>query len=354
MTRGTQWSLLVVLVGCAATEPGADLELVPDPNVNTPAQVLDAVDSVILIVDSLEGLYPPGAERSAGDVQIENADTDPELELVIDAAVPNDHLPRIRILQGSLPDGASLDVRVLGVPSELFAAPVAAGHVAGVRLEPAIPEVAIPFNLYPARLPPRVAEVHPLDGSMIEGCTLDRIFVMFSRAIDPATLAGAVHLEPAGEVTQVRMGPSNLSAELVTAGLSGDGSSLRYRLRVTTELRGEDGVALDQIPAEPGAQSFVSEIALRCGPLRSAPTGQCGELAGPLPEGCPYPPRLRCADERCVPAACEGAACVEGFVCAPASARCEPDCRLWGEASACPPERPRCAADGACAADTPQ
>jgi hypothetical protein len=338
--------LLLLLASCA--EPaGVDLALVPDPNVNSAAQVVEAVDSIVMIADSPEGLYPPGAERASGVAQIENADGDPELELVATIAMPADRLPLIRLVEGTLPD-LPLELRFLGMPPEPGAPSVAIGRVQGVRLGQPIERLDVPFNLRPELLPPRITEVLPNDGAMLAGCDVPAIYLMFSRPIDPATVAGAVFVNP-GTIGSVRVDPSGLTAEILVSGLSGDGSSVRYGLSVAPTITDLDGRPLDQVPGEEGAQGYDSQLELLCGPGTALPTTACGSPdIGPLAPTCEYF-RLTCVDGYCVPLGCDGASCTDGTVCDGQTSRCELDCRLWGEANVCPIESPRCdAASGTC------
>jgi hypothetical protein len=259
-----RWLPSVLLLACAA-EPGADFALTPDPNLNRPEQLIESVDSIVMIVDSAQGLYPAGSERTTGDLQIENADSDPALEVVARIVMPMDRLPVVRLVQGTMPDDVSLDVRFLGLPEEPGAPYLAVGRVSGVHLDPTIPRVPIPFNLRPERLPPRVADVLPSDGSSIEGCMLEHVYVMFSKPIESDTLAGAITLSPHGSVTAARLDGSGLTAELDTTGLVGAGGELAFRIEIVTSVTDREGNALDQVPAEPGPQGFAADFVLSCG-----------------------------------------------------------------------------------------
>ena len=336
--------LLAFVVGCASPE-GVDLRLVPDPNLNSEAQVLAALDSIVLVVDSPDGLYPPGSERMVDGVQIEDADADPsDLELVATIPVTGGRLPIIRLERGTLPD-ASLELRFLGVPAEAGAPVSVVGRVQGVHLASPIEELAIPFNLRPELLPPRVTEILPSDGSGLAGCEVSKIYVMFSRPVDPATLVGAITVEP-GTVEDVRLDPSGLTAEIRVAGLGG-ADSLRYSVAIETTVTDVEGRALDQIPSELGPQPYRSAFALTCGPATDIPVIEC-TVGAPVSAVCEFPGRLACVDGFCVPRACDFASCGDTTLCDPASGRCELDCRAWGEAEICPSERPSCDASGLC------
>ncbi|MFK7990783.1 MAG: Ig-like domain-containing protein [Sandaracinaceae bacterium] len=335
----------VLLVGCAGPV-GVDLLFTPDPNLNRSEDVLSAIDSIVLIVDSEEALYAPGEERSDDSVQIENADSDPGLELVVTVPVL-DALPRVRLEQGSLPD-RPLDLRLLGVPAEAGAPARVTGRVQGVRLTQPIQEIAVPFNLRPEALPPRVTEVLPTDGSSIPGCAISKLYVMFSRPVDPATVTDSIRVEP-GRVVETRLDPSGLTAELTIADLESEGV-LTYRVEVDATLRGLDGQDLDQVPAEDGAQSYRADFELGCGRAPMVPDPVCEPGPATPQQGCSYP-RLACVEGFCVPTGCDEAVCDDASVCDPADGRCVVDCRPWDDDGVCPEERPVCSAGlGTCVA----
>lgn len=336
---------VLATMGCAGPV-GVDLLFAPDPNLNRSEDVLAAIDSIVLIVDAEEALYAPGEERSDGNVQIQNADSDPGLELVVTVPVV-DALPRVRLEQGNLPD-RPLDLRLLGVPAEAGAPASVTGRVQGVRLTRPIEEIAVPFNLRPEALPPRVTEVLPTDGSSIPGCSISKLYVMFSRPVDPSTVADSIRVSP-GRVVGTRLDPSGLTAELTIAELESDGV-LSYRVEVDATLRGLDGQDLDQVPAEDGAQSYRGDFELGCGRAPMAPDPVCDPDSLSPDQGCTYL-RLACVEGFCVPAGCDEVTCEAGNVCDTANGRCVLDCRPWDDDGICPEERPVCSPElGVCVA----
>ena len=114
MMRGAILALLTLLVGCSAQDAALDLELVQDLNLNTTEQLAASVDTIRLIVDSDEGLYTSDEAQVGNGFRIENVDTDAAYELVIEASVPANELPRVRLERGGLPIGP-LDIRLEGV-----------------------------------------------------------------------------------------------------------------------------------------------------------------------------------------------------------------------------------------------
>lgn len=335
----------LTIASCADAPMAVDLALVQDPDLNRVEDVLERVTDVVVIVDAPGGLYAPGEERTVGLVQIEDADADRrDLELVATVPIEGSRLPVIRLERGTLPD-VPLDIRVLGLGSE--PRPIAEGRVRAVRLSRPPAELSVPFNIRPEALPPRVSEVLPADGDEAGDCVVPDIVLLFSKPIDAATLVGAVVLDPGGPV-DVTLDASGHVATFA-ARLSGDGETVSFRLRVDSTVTDRQGVALDQLPAEPGRQPFDEAFVLPCGPGTAVPGGPCGTDTGPLPGECPGGDRLACVDGECVLDGCDRARCREGFACVEATGVCEVDCRLYGEVDVCPEDRPRCDPDsGAC------
>lgn len=344
MTRSVAIAGMVLLAACAEDPTAIDLELVSDPNVNTTAQIVGAIDSVLVIVDSPEGLYGPEDARREGNVQIRNADADAtDLELVALVPVPRGRLPLIRLERGGLPD-VPIDVTVRGVRGATESTPVAVGRVRGARFEAEhVVTVDVPFNIRPELLPPRVVDVIPRDGDEAPDCAVSAIVVMFSKPMDAASLMapGVIAVDPPPASPSVTVDSSGLVA-IVGGGLTGeDGMTLSYRLTIGTGARDRDLLALDQLPMD-GGQPFEAEFVLPCGPGMATPDNPCGSMEpSPLPPMCPGGGRLACVDNRCeLVAGCDTARCAEGFVCDPANGACVVDCNLYGGES--------CAADGTC------
>ncbi|MBI4917507.1 MAG: Ig-like domain-containing protein [Acidobacteria bacterium] len=261
---------IVIAPGCAE-DPGdtaLDLELTPDPNLNTVEQVASAIETIVLVLDSPDGLYPPGSERVVGNLQIKNVDTDDEGEVVVLVPVPDRRLPWIRIRRGGLPPRAPLTIRVTGLARGGSATAIASGSVEGILFEEgeAVP-VAIPFDLGPEVRPPRVQQVLPPDETNASGCVLDEVTIIFSEAVDEASVLadGAIVIVRDGEPirTDVRLAGSGYIATVVPTGLSGVGM-LRYRVTVSTSVVDLDGIPLDQTSAQDGNQPYEGDFQLTC------------------------------------------------------------------------------------------
>jgi hypothetical protein len=338
------YSAIAILfaVGCAS-EPVLDIELVPDPNINSEGQILERVDTLVFVFDSPDGLYAAGEESSSEGVQIVDADADPtDLELV--ATFPlGDHLPIARLEQADLPDVA-IDVRVLG---ESGVGLIAEGRALGARFATHGEMLRVPFNIRPEHVPPRVGEVIPSDGQSIQGCDLPTIVVMFSKPIDPASLfaEGAVTFEPGGAPTTIRIDATGVVAQIEPPpDIVGIDNQLSYRLVIETTVTDTAGVPLDQRAAEDESQPYIGDFTLPCTPPTSIPDPpRCGSgEVSPLPPVCPGMPRLMCVDDECVLSMCDVATCESGLVCDPAVGYCVSDCRDYGDVNVCPAERPTC------------
>lgn len=340
--------------GCGEDQTAIDFELVSDPNVNSTAQVAGAIDSVLVILDSADGLYAPADAMRVGNVQIRNADADPDdLELVALVAVPAGRLPVIRLLQGGLPD-VPLDVRVIGVRGPEDGPAIALGHLGGARFDAThVTTATVPFNIRPELLPPRVVDVLPRDGDPAPGCDITTLVVMFSKPMDAASLMapGRILTEPGGMPTEVTVDSSGLVALVVPASLAGVDGTIAYRLTVSSEARDRDGLALDQQPMQDGAQGFTADFVLGCSMPTMTPDPQpCGGmgLPGSPPVWCPGGGRLACIAGECVLGSCDRAQCGPGFVCDPVTFACTADCRPYGH-DVCPVGRATCDdATGAC------
>lgn len=332
-------------------------ELVSDITVNRPEDVVRNVQSLLVVVDSPAGLYRPGAERVEGTMAIRDADADPsDLELVSLVPISNSRIPIIRLLRGNLPD-VELDVRVFGVPNRSGTeTPIAVGAAKGLRFEQGAPaSVSLPFNLLPGMLPPRVTDVSVAEGDAISGCIGTMIWIVFSKAIDSETLNQRIWVESASNefvaVTAVPFG--NVVGLYIASDEDWETPWTRaYTLHVTSHLKDVGGARLDQVAERRGDQEFQQSFRVECdgnvAPLHCGFVyrGVTGSFCSG-PEG-----RFECADEHCVPSSCASVRCPRGYACDPATAMCDVDCRIYGDSTSCPSDRPTCDdTTGACVAD---
>lgn len=314
--------LVLVASGCAE-ETAIDIRLAPDLNINTEDELRGAVASLLLVVDSDEGLYLAGEERTSGSVQIENADSDLEfLEVVAAIAWDGEDLPLIRLAQGTLPDHP-LTLKVFGLPAEP-GSPVAFGQVRGVRLTSPPQEVVVPLNLRSDMRPPRVTEVLPTNGAPIAGCGLDSMAVVFSKPVDEESLAGAFELSPSGTIEEVTLDETGLIAQLRVA-VSSENPLLSFRLRIANSVTDVEGNALDQVPSQEGDQGFDDELSYACGPPSMTPEEPCGAMFPDFGD-CEFPDRFQCVEGECTLYRCGDAMCDEGSACSSTTFLCEPTC----------------------------
>lgn len=259
---------LCEICGCGdgQVEPALDLALVPDPNLNSAEQIAGRVDSIVLVLDAATGLYA-GQPQTVGNVQIKNADGDPELELVVAAALPAGRLPRLRLLRGELPD-VPLEIRIAGLSARAGdPSPVASGRVFGARFSAGQMDFPVPFNLVPEVLPPRVIDTSPTDGGTAQGCGVPLITLVFSKPISAASLQapGALTVVPGGPPARITVDASGRVASFAPTGLTGNPvSGINYRITVSTTVVDASGATLDQLPGIAGAEPFVADFHLLC------------------------------------------------------------------------------------------
>lgn len=316
--------------GCAdEVGPAFDIELVQDLNIDTEEQVLSLIDGLILVADSPEGLYSSPAGVEGGEVEVLDVDGDGAFELVATVPLGGERLPWIRLEQGGLPD-LPLTLRVFGVRGDAgLDEPLAEGAVSGVRFGEGVLPLAIPFNIRPELLPPRVTDVIPGTGDYAYDCTFGDVVVLFSRPMDEASLQadGAIRVEPGGAPLSIRTDGSGLVAHLTVPPIEGTGR-VSYGLSVSSEATSVNGQGLDQVPSEPGQQPFDETFSLLCTEGPALPEHPCGLVPGG--SDCPWPTLLHCVEGCCVPSTCEGLECPESFVCDPETSLCEVGCEAYG------------------------
>lgn len=331
------WGLVAWgLAGCGGES--IEVELSVDPAVSTEADLARSLRSLVWILDSPEGLYPPGAEQTAGDVQIENADADVALELVSVIPVDGDRLPVVRIERGGL-DASSVDLRILGV-EKTDGPPLADGAARGLAFTADARPASVPFNFRDSLRPPRVRTTYPENGAPILGCSVQVLTLVFTRPMDPTSLASAVVVGADGVQTTVHASASGLVADIqFEPPIAGDDIEVELDLQLGTGALAADGTPLDQAGSEPGNQPFSAHLRYECQPPPSYPcdVGTCQWACGD--RECLNSEQIACIDGVCTPIAC-AASCASGTVCAPLRDTCVPDCRSGDALSAC--------ASGAC------
>ncbi len=321
-----------LLAGCGGE--AIEVELSVDPAVSSEADLATTLRSLVWILDSPEGLYPPGAERVSGDVRVENVDADPALELVTEIAFDGDRLPLVRIERGGL-GAASVDLRVLGV-EDPGAPAVADGAARGLVFARDVRPASVPFNFRDSLRPPRVRSTYPENGASIAGCTIPGVTVVFTRPMDPASLAGAVVAGPQGTESAVHASSSGLVADITFQPMiEGDQVHVELDLTIGAAALAADGTPLDQAGSEPGDQPFSVHLRYDCQPppLYPCEIGTCPWACGD--RECLHLKEIACIDDVCTPVAC-AASCGAGSVCDPLRDACVADCRAGDAVSACP------------------
>ncbi|MEO0814526.1 MAG: hypothetical protein AAFY60_16825, partial [Myxococcota bacterium] len=319
MMRGAILALLTLLVGCSAQDAALDLELVQDLNLNTTEQLAASIDTIRLIVDSDEGLYDADEAQVGDGFRIENVDTDAAYELVIEASVPVNELPRVRLERGGLPIGP-LDIRLEGVGGggDVFAT----GGISSVSfVDNTTSTLPVQFNLRSRFLPPRVLEAFPTAGEVT--CRSGLALLLLSKSLDASTVVEGENL-----IVERLDQPMSLPLTMDIDGpvirvAFGDVPEERahYRIWLGGDVRDLEGVALDQDPRENGEQVFSTEFFVEpTGSCTDYPWRWCHEDAAVLE--CPdfRSGRLRCDAGICVPGSCLESSCANGYVCEEQSA----------------------------------
>ncbi len=327
----TRLVLCLSLPGCGSE--GIDLALSVDPNVSTSEELAARLGTLIVILDSDEGLYPAGAEVTDGDLQVKNADADAALEVVQTIPLTEATLPTIRLERGGL-SASAVDIRVIGLERDT-STPIADGAARAVSFDTSEP-VSVPFNFLDGARPPRVTAVYPGDGMTIQGCDLSGLSVVFSRPMDAESLEGAISIRsPTVAGLSVVLNESRLVGDLAfNEPISGDGAALSIELEVATSALADDGTALDQIGGQPGPQPYEATLRIICGPPPTMPCtpGSCPWSCGS--KDCPKLAQVACVDDVCTPASCS-VTCSGGTVCYPLADQCVPDCREADALSTC-------------------
>lgn len=349
--------ILLLLSGCRVqdnpddpddpeSEAAIDIELVQDPNINSTQQLLAQIDTIVLIVDSDQGLYEPGEETSNEVFEIRDADNEPsDLELVSVIRLENGAFPPIRLEQGGLPD-EPINIRVLGgLEDRVERSPIAEGSVDGVTFQEEISAIDIPFNIRPAQLPPRVISVIPGDGDIAHFCELMKIVILFSKPMDADTFApeGAIEIRPMGTIESIESIAESRVIELQVSNFQLDGQeTLTYELVISPQVSDLDGVSLDQHPAQDGNQGYQDEITLDCRDILYSPIPLELQCRPDNLEGlCEHGQYMSCIEGQCTLDYCDVVGCPAGYSCSVFSG-CQVDCRLYGDLSVCPDERPVC------------
>jgi len=348
--------LAVTLAGplAACDETSLLLRLATYPALNSEAQIVAAIDGVELIFDARGGFAAvTAAGQTFGPLVAENRDGDAEPELVFgwprgDATT----LPSFLLLPETIATDQQLRLACYGLRGDAVAAIgglATIGFTAGEQ-----GERDVPFNLLPARRPPRVVQTIPAAGDVAVPSALQGLQVAFSRPVQQAELAaqlrvscqGAAAAEVAGSWTVERVELAELgftSARTVATFAPADGVALAAgscRIEVSPEVRDEGGTPLDQDASSDAADGFVAAFTVQATASCTA-DGDCNPDGGQ---------RFVCepTSGRCRPAAaCRALSCADGYVCQlaagePSAAHCLLDCRLAGA----------CAPGASCAAET--
>jgi hypothetical protein len=344
-------SLLALLLVCCADEQVAlVITLVPNPEINTSADVAEQVNRLDVIFDAQGGFH--GLDGEEGDTWgpylVTDFDDDGDLELLL-SRPGREALEPFAVTAGQQGDRLlEITARGHGTDGLLRAL---GGSTGGFR-EDRDTEVEIPFNLLPEYRPLRVLSLTPPLGARNLTSPVDDIGFQLGGEVLETSLVGQVTLRSDGV---------DVSPELILSYVDTNmGRLTNVRLRdcvlrggpatvtVSTEVCTPTGQCLDQHLGVAGRQAFVGGFT-----IDGAAAEPFCDTAEVMSSGCPEigcEAGYVCIDGACVAdllahpeseelGECDAELCAPpAFVCDPAGI-CLPDCRIYG---ACVDPRHHC------------
>ena len=358
-------SLLALLLAALGALPACHdspaslwVRLQADPARQSEGDVASNIARVRLVVD----LPTPGQEISglpagagSGDLQYLDVEGDGAREPVY--TLPWSTADRLPVLEITSRRNAGLPVllRVEGYDAgdELVAIGGLSTAVIGGS-----DETAVPFNLLPNRLPPRVVATQPEGGQVLP--SLGDFTVTFSRKLQLDTLSPTtVYLDcAASDGTHTEWHPTVI---FVTEETFENPSLTRHRARGVFQSNGgveatcaitvlagvlaDDGTPFDQDATRPGADGFVGEAFTIQAPNNYVTNGCSLPVNDPNYVDCQQVGLICDPDSgQCVTTDACGV-CAAGSLCDPGLDRCVEDCRTFG---ACPDPAATCQPSGLC------
>lgn len=338
--------VVVLLCGCADVETSLQIQLVSDSRLNTVGQILSAVQTLELVLDSPSGFDGAGsAGQSHGALTARDTDGDGKLELVLRRAVDG-ALPQIRLLPGSNVD-RSFKITARGLAGSQVTAVGGVASAAFTRGQ--LRDLALPFNLRASFRQPRVVFSLPHHGQ-VAPAALSQVYLEFSRVVMVAkdslrlTFQGATASSVPGQWKLARHTVNELgySETRTTATLTLPPScSLNpgsYGIEASTRITDEAGRALDQDLGNDVADGYTAHFSI-AGSTAKVPCGlskqsckkdaDCGSggFVCAIPTGS--------AEGKCVAGktkVCTSQICPKDHVCLAdkSGVQCLPDCRVYG------------------------
>lgn len=349
---------LLVIPACHDDAASLWVRLQADPARQSEGDVASSIARLRLVVD----LPAPGQEISglpagsgSGELQYLDVEGDGAREPVY--ALPWPATDRLPLLQITSHRNAGLSVLLRVEGYDAADRLVAIGGVSAAVIGEA-DETAVPFNLLPNRLPPRVVATQPEGGQVLP--SLGDFTVTFSRKLELDTLSPAtVYLDcTASDGTRTEWHPTVV---FVTEETFENPSLTRHRAQGLLQANGaggttcaitvtagpvaDDGTPFDQDATRPGADGFVGEPFTIQAPTNYVTNGCSLPVNDPGYVDCEEV-GLVCNQEAgvCVtPGGC--GRCATGSLCDPALDRCVEDCRTFG---ACPDHSQACLDSGLC------
>jgi len=341
--------LAASLCGCSDIDTALQLQLTNDATLNTRQQILDGVDTLVLVLDAPAGFAGAGpAGQEHGALTATDIDKDGKLELVLQRDLDG-ALPQLRLLPGSNA-GSTFKITARG---QRQGQTTAAGGVASASFtEGQVRDLSVPFNLRASFRQPRVLFSLPHDGQTAPAA-LNQVYLEFSKLVLPpgkdqlrliykgtgkeAAVAGTWQLSQ-HTVFEMGMPEARTTATLKlppTCSLN-PGS---YRIEASSQIKDATGKPLDQDVGTAVGEGYVARFtiagkaaAAACGVTKNTckKDADCGEDKGFVCQIAPGETEGKCVPGKVTD--CKAKICPSGYVCSPAKtgAQCLPDCRIYG------------------------
>jgi len=341
-------AVLLVFLTSACSEPATEIlfELVPNPEVNTRAQVQNLVNRQEIVLDAEGGFIGlDGADRTSwGPYDVEDVDDDGELELILQR-------PGERSLEPFGIDAGRQGQKILWMTAlgyDAEGATVAQGRSTVGFTPDERSNVEVPFNLVSERRSLRVIAMSPAVGSVNAEGSVVEIAIQLNGEVEAEALDGHVSIEartagetllPPLEVSYVTTDSGTFTRAYVRDCFFTPGS---YAVLVDADVESLSGQRLDQHLGLDGAQGYEGVMTISGEP--DQPT--CSDVEIMVELGCDAtlcPTGYRCDGGSCVldveiesvdpegigSSVCDPDLCTPPFfVCA--SEACVADCRLDG------------------------
>lgn len=340
-------SLAFFVSSCSESETTLLIELVPNPEVNTRADVAEHINSLEVVFDAQGGFASLNADDGGtwGSFSVVDFDSDGVMELLL-TRPGRTALDIFAISQGSQDERViNITARGMGDAEDAL---TALGATSSAFQTDRATQVEVPFNLVPEYRPLRVLSMVPSQGARDLSSPVTGVTVQLGGEVLDTALEGHFelhadsvdeHFEPSLSVSYIDSGMGRLTnVRVLDCELYGGD----YRVVLSEEICSRTGRCLDQELGLDGAQPFIGEFHVSGDPQLPA-CDFIRTLGGTCP-GEPCGIGFYCIDGICMPdieatpesvpevdLTCDPDECgpAEVAVCDPEGG-CVPSCLLYG------------------------